>query len=268
MQTRGSRKERQGVADRAAAGKKRPRVQSVARAADILLAIAASESGLMTREISTQLGIALQTTYHLLQTLADTGLIMRNERNRFVVGLTASALSEALKRHVAAPEYLAPVVRDIARTTGETAYAVGWWNDEIVTLSVARGFHPVHAAEVPHGFSRDAHARASGKLLLAYAMPAAREEYLRTHPLRRCTKNTIATPKAMSAECEKIRLREYSVDEEELTPGLCCIAVPIAGGHAPYALGLSAPRDRYVAHFERYLAALNEAASRVVASRT
>lgn len=267
MQARGSHKERQGVADRTASGKKRPRVQSVARAADILLAIAASESGLMTKEISTQLGIALQTTYHLLQTLADTGLIMRNERNRFVVGLTASALSEALKRHVAAPEYLAPVVRDIARTTGETAYAVGWWNDEIVTLSVARGFHPVHAAEVPHGFSRHAHARASGKLLLAYAMPAAREEYLRTHPLRRCTKNTITTLKAMSAECEKIRRREYSVDEEELTPGLCCIAVPIAGGHAPYALGLSAPRDRYVAHFERYLAALNEAASRV-ASRT
>ena len=236
----------------------------MARAVDILLAIAASESGLMTREISTQLGIALQTTYHLLHTLADSGLIMRNERNRFVVGLTVSALAEALKRHVAAPEYLAPVVRDIARTTGETAYAVGWWNDEIVTLSVARGHHPVLAAEVPHGFSRDAHARASGKLLLAYAMAGARADYLRTHPLRRCTKSTLTTLKAMAAECEKIRRREYSVDEEELTVGLCCIAVPIAGGHAPYALGLSAPRDRYVEHFDRYLAALRSAATRVV----
>ena len=48
----------------------------------------------------------------------------------------------------------------------------------------------------------------------------------------------------MAAECETIGGRGYSIDEEELTKGLCCISVPIAGGRAPYTLGLSAPRER------------------------
>ena len=244
----------------------RPRVQSVARAASILLAIARSDNGLKPKEISTALGISLQTIYHLLHTLAQTGLIARNERNHFVVGLNAGVLGEALTRHLAAPEYLAPVVREIARTTGETAYAVGWWNGEIVTLSVARGHQPVHAAEVPHGFSRDAHARASGKLLLAYASPTVRDEYLRSHPLRRCTPHTITTLKAMARECDAIRQQGYSVDREELTKGLCCIAVPIADGLAPFALGLSAPADRFQKEFPRYLAALRLTAANVRSS--
>lgn len=243
----------------------RPRVQSVARAASILLAIARSDNGLTPKEMSSTLGISLQTTYHLLHTLSETGLIARNERNRFVVGLNAGVLAEALTRHLAAPEYLAPVVREIARETGETAYAVGWWNGEIVTLSVTRGHHAVHAAEVPHGFSRDAHARASGKLLLAFATPSVRDDYLRTHALRRCTAHTITTLKAMARECETIRQQGYSIDREELTSGLSCIAVPIAGGLAPFALGLSAPADRFQKEFQRYLTALRRMAAKVPA---
>lgn len=245
------------------APEKRPRVQSVARAASILLAIATSDNGLKTREISARLGLSLQTTYHLLHTLAETGLIARNELNHFVVGLSVSTLAEALKRHLAAPEYLAPVVREIARKTGETAYASGWWHGEIVNLGAARGHHPVHATEVPHGYSGEAHARASGKLLLAYATSATRDEYLRTHPLRRCTPNTITTAKAMAHECEVIRRQGYSVDREELTKGLCCIAVPIAGGHVPYVLGLSAPADRFDQRFKQYLTTLRRMAATV-----
>lgn len=250
-----------------ATNQKRPRVQSLARAASILLAIADSENGLTTKEIRTRLGLSLQTTYHLLHTLAETGLVTRNESNNYVVGLSVSTLAEALKRQVAAPEFLAPAVREIARKTGESAYASGWWSGEIVNLGSAPGRYPVYAKEVPHGYSRDAHARASGKLLLAYATPATRDEYLRTHPMRRITVNTITTMKAFARELDSIRRQEYSVDQEELMKDICCISVPLASGRIPYCLTLTSPTDRFKQQREQYLATLQRIAASVSGQR-
>lgn len=253
--------------DSRATNQRRPRVQSVARAASILLAIAGSENGLRTKEIRARLGLSLQTTYHLLHTLAETGLVTRNESNIYVVGLSVSTLAEALKRQVAAPEFLGPAVREIARKTGESAYASGWWSGEIVNLGSAPGRHPVHANEVPHGYSKDAHARASGKLLLAYATPATRDEYLRMHPMRRITANTITSMKAFARELESIRRQEYSVDQEELTKGVCGIAVPLARGRIPYCLVLIAPTDRFKHHHEQYLTTLQRIAASISGQR-
>src|SRR5882757_1568178 len=145
----------------------RPRVQSAARAVGILMAVAQSESGLTTREISEQLEIGRQATYHLLHTLVGAGMLVRGERGRYMLGLRVGTLAEGFARQLAPSEHLAPIVRELAKETGETSYASGWWGNEITVLTVARGSNPVTAAEVSQGHMGQAHARASGKLLLA-----------------------------------------------------------------------------------------------------
>ena len=223
----------------------RPRVQSVARAASILLAVGESESGLTTREISDRIEINRQTTYHLIHTLTGAGLLTRNERNRYVLGLRVGTLAEGFGRHLAPPERLAPLVRRVAHETGETANAAGWVEGEIVTLSVVRGENAVQASAVPQGLAVDGHARASGKLLLAYATAALRNDYLERHILTQRTQHTITSRDVLEEELAEIRRRGYATDREEFTLGLCCLSVPIDGGGAPYTLGLSAPADRF-----------------------
>ena len=156
----------------------RPRVQSAARTVGILLAVAQSDAGLSTKEISERVGIGRQATYHLLHTLVQTGMLTRDDRNRYLLGLRAGTLAEAFTRQLAPAEHLSPLVRELTQQTGETAYASGWWSGEIMTLSSTRGTLPVRAGDVPQGYAGNAHARASGKLLLAYAAPAMREAYL------------------------------------------------------------------------------------------
>ena len=158
-----------------------PRVQSVAKAANILFAVAQSSKGLKPLEIVDRLGLSRQTTYHLLHTLVTLGMLTKAADNRFLLGLRIGALAEAFSRHLAAPERLLPYVRQLANETGETAYACGWWEGEIATLAVVRGRNAVQTAEVPHGNFSDAHARASGKLLLAFAESIKRERYLASH---------------------------------------------------------------------------------------
>lgn len=238
----------------------RPRVQSVARAMSILVVIAESAHGLRAMEIAAALGLGRQATYHLLHTLAECGMVARNQENRYVLGLQMATLADAFMRHLAPPEHLAPLVRRVATETGETAYAVGWRAGEIVNLVAVPGSNAIHAMTVPQGYHRHAHARATGKLLLAHATPEVRDRYLSTHRLEQRTPKTLITRKALEGALARIRENGYAADREEFAPDLCCLAVPVGRTAATFAIGISAPVDRFEAKFDEYLRVMRKAA--------
>jgi DNA-binding IclR family transcriptional regulator len=234
----------------------RPRVQSAARTIGILLEVAKSENGLTTKEISERVGIGRQATYHLLHTLVETGMLTRADGRRYLLGLRIGALAEGFSRQLAPSEHLAPIVRQAAQETGETSYATGWWSNEITVLTVARGTNAVHAQEVSQGHIGHAHARASGKLLLAYAPPDTRMRYLETHEREKLTDNTKTEVDELEAEFDQIRAQGYAEDVEEFAVGLRCLAVPLSGAAASFAIATSAPRERFLEERERYLSDL------------
>ncbi len=234
----------------------RPRVQSAARAISIVLAISHTPNGLRAKEISDTLRIPRQVTYHLIHTLSGTGIIRKSVQNRYVLGLAAGSVAEGFRRQLAPPELLAPMVRAIVSATGETAYASGWIDESIVVVASARGRSPVHAAEVPHGYSGSAHARASGKLLLALADAVRVKTYFSKHDLSARTRNTITRGDQLQHELDAIRGRRYAVDEEEFSEGLCCLAVPVEGLADEFALAIAVPTGRFHINRDRYLQVL------------
>jgi DNA-binding IclR family transcriptional regulator len=237
-----------------------PRVQSVDRAMRILFAVAQSKDGLKAADVVALTGLPRQACYHLLHTLVATGILTRSGPGKYVLGLRVGSLIEGFKRHLAPPEHLAPVVRRIADETGETAYASGWWDGEIVTLVTARGTNSVQAAEVSHGNYSDAHARASGKLLLAYSDEQLRTDYLSSHRLNARTRKTVTTLPKLYEEFERIRVAGYATDLEEFSTGLCCLAVGLGNGTQPFALTMSAPTERFEQMFDSYLATMKRIA--------
>ena len=78
--------------------------------------------------------------------------------------------------------------------------------------------------------------------MIAMSCPAARR--------------TITSRGELLAEFERIREAGYSTDLEEFHEGVCCFAAPLARGAAPYALALSAPKERFQAHRDEYLDAV------------
>jgi len=237
-------------------GQAKPRIQSAVRTISILLAVADSPNGLKAKEIMEKLGLSRQVTYHLIHTMHGTGIIRKNDSNRYVLGLATVSIAEGFSRQLAPPEHLARRVRSIVAATGETAYAGGWLDGEIVALATARGESPVGAAQVPQGYSGYAHARAAGKLLLAMVDPATREAYLAKHPLDPRTSKTITDLDELKTEFERIRSQGYSIDHEEFHEGLQCLAVPVEGLGGRFVLGISVPKQRFEGNFERYLGAL------------
>lgn len=222
------------------------RIRSVARAVRLLLWVAQQPHGATAKEIAEAQGLALPTTYHLVNTLVDEGLLTKDSDRRYIIGRGTAILAQAYLRGKAVPDNLLGAVRDLARRTGETAYLADWGEHEIRVLASVEGSQIVRVAAVGSGAYEHGHARANGKVLLAYAPLEVRQSYLRAHPLVPVTENTICEPRKFEEELDQIRRRGYAYDEEEYAIGLSCISAPVLlNSHLIAALGVSVPTGRF-----------------------
>ena len=127
-------------------------------------------------------------------------------------------------------------------------------------VTAIRGSKTVSAAEVPQGYASHAHARASGKLLLALADTAQADAYLRHHKLTRLTPNTITERAALDRELATIRRTRISIERQEFAAGLCCLAMPIGEFGSTYVLAISVPAERFEAQLDFYSDAMRKIA--------
>lgn len=240
----------------------KPRVQSAARVVEILQLVAQSDSdGISARDISLRLKLPRQVVYHLAHTLVATDMLRKSVGNNYVLGLGVASLAQSFRRQMAAPASVGTYAERASATTGETAYVVGWADDDIVVLVSARGNAAIQAAEVPRGTAGDAHARASGKLLLAMAPQHEVERYLANHAFTARTTNTIVSRAAFDVELDSIRGNWISSEIQEYTIGLSCMAVPIGKVPSQMVLGISAPSERFLERRDQYSHALKAIAN-------
>jgi IclR family acetate operon transcriptional repressor len=223
------------------------RIQSVARAGQLLLWIAQHPDGATAKEIAAAQGSNLPTTYHLLNTLVDEGLLAKDGNRRYVLGRSIAVLAQAYLRSRSVPEALLGALRELTRRTGETSYLADWGeNNEIRTLASVEGSHMLRVAEVSPGPYEHGHARANGKVLLAYAPAEIRAAYRRNHPLVPVTSKTVCDPARFDEELELIRQRGYAYDEEGFAEGVCCVSAPVLHGpHIIAALAIAVPAERF-----------------------
>lgn len=230
----------------------KPRVQTAARTINVLSEVAmAAPDGMSAKEISANLGLPRQVVYHLVHTLLGIGALRKSNGSKYVLGLTLGPIAEGFRLQLGSGDLLTRYATMAANATGETAYVVGWVGTSVVVQASARGRSAIAAAEIPVGTTGDAHARASGKLLLSHLPPQALDEYIARHPLAARTPNTITTRQALEAALARIREEGVGYDLEEYAQGVACMAVPLGSRKmVRLALGISAPAERFRANID------------------
>lgn len=227
---------------------KRPRtdgVQSVARAMRLLLLVGEGQVTPTVTELAGKAELAVPTTHHLLKSLVDSGLLARDGERRYVLGPRVGLLAEAYQRDLEPPAYLLDALHQLTATTGETSYLMAVRNQAIHILASVEGTHPVHVSVPPRPYS-DAHARAGGKLMLAFMSEELRERYLEHNALRPMTARTITDRTTLDDELEQIRARGYATEDEEFHGGVCCVAAPVLdGGFLIAGYSISIPTHRF-----------------------
>ncbi|MST31451.1 helix-turn-helix domain-containing protein [Acidimicrobiaceae bacterium USS-CC1] len=222
------------------------RIQSVSRAVKLLMLVASGQTGSTGKELALAAGLPAPTAHHLLSTLVDEGLLAKDGSARYLLGMKVAVLADALQRAVTAPAYLLEPLRQLAATTGETAYVATWRQGDIRVQASVEGNHPVRVT-LPLGPYTNAHARATGKVLLALASEELREAYLVSHPLVALTPRTIIDRQRLEDEFGVIRERGYAIDEGEFQPGVSCVSAPVVDQQVVVAAySISVPTPRFV----------------------
>jgi IclR family transcriptional regulator, acetate operon repressor len=236
-------------------------VQSVSRAANLLMLVATEKTNASGKALAEAAGLAVPTAHHLLATLVAEGLLSQDERARYLLGPKVAVLADAFQRELVTPNYLMRALQALAKNTGESTYLAAWRQNQIYTMATIEGHHPVRVS-VPSSPYRDAPARAAGKMLLALMDEDRRDAYLSSHPLRKLTPNTITRRADLLKELDQIRERGYALDDEEFQDGVSCVSAPtFEDGVVIAVFSLSVPTNRFHENRDKLIGAVVEAGS-------
>jgi DNA-binding IclR family transcriptional regulator len=239
------------------------------RALAVLELVATSPVDLVVKDVAALLRFNLTTTYHLVNTLAARGYLVRDGRGRLRIGPKVAVLHQGFVGRLQPAVDLEPVLQRLSERTAETTYLSTWEQGDAVLQAVVEGPHPVRVTGLYVGLRGDSHCRASGKAVLAYLPPAELSDFLRTHRLTRRTPRTITGVRRLRAELTETAGRGWALDAEEFAVGVACMAAPYFGpdGRVQGALTVSAPVARLEEATERVRKAVlsaGEEASRLL----
>lgn len=168
------------------------------------------------------------TTYRLARALEAAGYITKDPLTlRYQIGLSFEDIALKGLRNSAAHGCRRLIMSDLAERLEVRVNLVVLKSGNLSFVQWVDLTAPLRiniSGDVP----MPVHCSASGKLLLAFGPKELRDAVMRRAPFQRYTKNTITTAVRLSRHLDEILKRGYSFDDQELIPGVNCIAVPIS----------------------------------------
>ncbi len=211
-----------------------------------LLEILAGADGVTLTTLAKESDLPASTVHRLLATLAAHGFVEAAEEDQtWVIGVEAFRVGQAFHRRFKVATMGRPVMRDLMEATGETANIGILEGGDVVFIAQIESHEPIRAF-FRAGERRHAHASGIGKALLA-EMPRERVvRLIRDKGLPRFTDATITDAERLHADLDLIRRRGWSLDDEERSRGMRCIAAPVfdENGEAIAGLSISGPSGR------------------------
>ncbi len=219
-------------------------IQSLDRAIDVLKTVSAG-SGMSLTEIAQAGGQSQATCYRILTTLSKRRVVEFDEVTQlWHIGLEAFRIGMSFLGRTRIAEQSRPVMQRIMNETGETANLAILDRGEVIFISQIETHEPIRAFFRP-GTRGPGHASGIGKAIMAF-LPEDQVRKLTGAALPCYTDTTITSADAFILELAEIRRRGFSVDNEERTEGMRCIAAPVfnAYGEAIAGVSLSGPSVR------------------------
>ena len=217
--------------------------QAALRAIRLLKLFTSERPEMSLAEISRASGLNKTTTHRLLRALQSESLIDRNPATTayslgaglMALGVQALASSDLRRR-------VRPVLRLLARETGETATLEVPFEDSMLILDEVAGNHVVGSAG-NIGTRWPIHATSTGKAWLAFD-ESGQERLMDV--LKPLTGSTLTDPAMLQLQLVEIRRRGYAVTIDEVEDGFTAVATIIRGvlGDVQGALSVGGPTQR------------------------
>ena len=222
-------------------------IQTVDRALDILECFGYSKEEVGVTELAKKLNLPKNNVFRLLATLECRGYIEQDRRSgNYRLGLKTFEVGTVFLHHLGLRRQARPVLADLVARCNETAYLAVTDGPEVVYILTEETSHTVRV--VPRmGQRLPANRTAAGKVQLAYESQDRLAEILRERPLRPGADCTPADMRAFHAHLREIAKQGYALDDEDLDPGVRCLAVPVRdySRRVVAAVGIMGPVPRF-----------------------
>ena len=220
---------------------------SLERGIDILSAVATAAHPLDVPAIATQCCLPKSSTYRFLHLLRRRGLVeTAPDGQGYRLGLIVLRWATALRGGLDLAQIASPVLRRLARVTGETATLTLLQGNRAVVALVTDTTAPLRVTSQV-GRSLPLHAGASSKAILAFLPRERWREAVGKGPLSPFTEKTIIDRRALWSQCERIRTLGFSESDEEVLQGARGVAAPFFDerGTVAGSIAVAGPRQRF-----------------------
>ena len=243
-------------------------VQSLDRGMQILSILEQKGSAGVT-EIAAELGVNKSTASRLLDTLKKHDMVQVDPATKkYRLGFRILYLGEGIKRNINVIATARPFLSQLCDELNESVHLCAFNNATVYVVDQVRS-KSVYNLSANVGMAEPLHSSSVGKCILAFKPPAMVEQLLKDYQFTAYTPRTITNLNDLMKHLAVIREQGYAIDNEELTPGVRCIAAPIYNyrGNVNYSLGVSGPTSHIKpSTLDRYVSALLSASNQISVS--
>ena len=243
-------------------------VQSLDRGMQILSILEQKGSAGVT-EIAAELGVNKSTASRLLDTLKKHDMVQVDPATKkYRLGFRILYLGEGIKRNINVIATARPFLSQLCDELNESVHLCAFNNGTVYVVDQVRS-KSVYNLSANVGMAEPLHSSSVGKCILAFKPPAMVEQLLKDYQFTAYTPRTITNLNDLMKHLAVIREQGYAIDNEELTPGVRCIAAPIYNyrGNVNYSLGVSVPTSHIKpSTLDRYVSALLSASNQISVS--
>ncbi len=204
-----------------------------------LLELVADADGAALTDLADRSGMAPSTVHRLLTALSGHGMVAHDaETGAWTIGMKAFEIGNAFLRFRKLGTISRPFLKQLMERSGETANIGIEDGGDVVFISQVESHAPMRAFFRP-GRRGPIHASGIGKAILSTWGDAEIERLLSARALTRFTEKTRDTLPKLLADLEAIRTRGWSIDDEEHTLGMRCLAAAIFNEYGEAIAGIS-----------------------------
>jgi DNA-binding IclR family transcriptional regulator len=220
-------------------------IQVIERMVSLLDVLAQQPEPVSLKEISGRAKLHPSTAHRILNDLVTSRFVDRSEPGAYQLGMRLLELGNLVKARLNVRDAAMGPMRELHRATSQPVNLSIRQGDEIVyierAVSERSGMQVVRAV----GGRAPLHLTSVGKLFLAFDEPKNVRAYATRTGLAGHTRNSITDLARLERELALVRARGYARDNEELEPGVRCIAAGIRddSGKLVAGLSISAPAD-------------------------
>jgi IclR family transcriptional regulator, acetate operon repressor len=202
-----------------------PQISSLKRTLAMLEAVIADDGRSNLVELARKIGMPMATAHRQVTTLVAEGYLMAAGGGRHVAGERLLGLLHRLDEKQIIANVAAPLLHELAGRV-LSVVQLGTFENDMVTYRIKTG-RGASALFTRIGMQLEAYCSGIGKVLIANLPEPEREAYLAGGPFVALTERTIVEPARLREELDAVRIQGFAIDDEEVAPGLRCMAVPL-----------------------------------------